>query len=51
MDTLLAIIGEKGEDISNIIMEILVKKKKNDNISETTKTVSEDDLKLLYLMK
>ena len=45
VDTLLAIIGEKGEDISNIINGDSSEKEENDNISETTKTVSEDDSK------
>ena len=43
VDTLLAIIGEKGEDISNIINGASSEKKENDNISETTKKVSEED--------
>ena len=42
VDTLLAIIGEKGEDISNIINGASSEKKENDNISETTKKVSEE---------
>ena len=45
VDTLLAIIGEKGEDISNIINGDSSEKEENDNISETTETVSEDDSK------
>ena len=47
VDTLLAIIGEKGEDISNIINGDSSEKEENDNISETTKTVSEDDSKIV----
>ncbi len=43
VDTLLAIIGEKGENISNIINGDFSEKKENDNISEITKTVSEED--------
>ncbi|HBO58094.1 MAG TPA: pyruvate dehydrogenase, partial [Opitutae bacterium] len=45
VDTLLAIIGKKGEDISNIIKGDSIEKEDNDNISETTKTVSEEDSK------
>ncbi|OUU47829.1 MAG: pyruvate dehydrogenase [Flavobacteriaceae bacterium TMED68] len=45
VDTLLAIIGKKGEDISNIIKGDSTEKEDNDNISETTKTVSEEDSK------
>ena len=45
VDTLLAIIGKKGEDISNIIKGDSTEKEDNDNISETTKTVSEENSK------
>lgn len=45
VDTLLAIIGKKGEDISNIIKGDSSEKKQNDNVSETAEIVSEENLK------